>query len=93
MATERQSKGGATGNVPGVSYRRTESVIGETGLGQEPRTEVSHEIGVEVDGVFVPFATMSDERYAVLTRHGADANERAEAANGNAASGQAGQTP
>lgn len=45
-----------------VEYRKAETTYHETGLGQADRVEVEHQIGTTIDGVFVPFASMSDNR-------------------------------
>jgi len=46
----------------GVEIRQREVTYHETGVGVQPRTEVVHELGAEVDGVWVPFASVSADR-------------------------------
>lgn len=51
-----------------VTYRTVEREVGETGAGVDNRTEVEHQIGVTIDGVFVPFQTIAGGRVEVLQR-------------------------
>jgi hypothetical protein len=45
-----------------VSVRKVERVYHETGVGQSDRTEVHYELGDEIDGTWVPFASVSEGR-------------------------------
>jgi hypothetical protein len=56
-----------------VEVRKVEVTHHETGVGVEDRTEVRHELGAEIDGTWVPFVTVDDNRVA-------DFKARAEAA-------------
>jgi len=47
-----------------VSVRKIERTIGETGVAQSDRVEVTYELGDDIDGVFVPFASVSEARVA-----------------------------
>jgi hypothetical protein len=42
--------------------RKVEKSYHETGVGQSDRVETHYEIGAEIDGTFVPFATVTQER-------------------------------
>lgn len=43
-----------------VSVKKTTTTYHETGVGQSPREEVSYQLGADIDGVFVPFTTLSE---------------------------------
>lgn len=75
-----------------VTYRKVERQIGET-TQTDPttRTEVEHQIGTEIDGVFVPFATIAGGRVEVLQRAETDRLAAEEKANGKAKSGGGGK--
>lgn len=49
-----------------ASVRKVEREFGETGVGQENRTEVEYQVGFEVDGAFVPVTTVSGSRVEQL---------------------------
>lgn len=58
-----------------VSLKKVETVYHETGIGQADRTESEYQLGAEIDGVFVPFATMSENRAQVFVEAGKAAAE------------------
>jgi hypothetical protein len=62
-----------------VTVRKVEKVYHETGVGQSDRTETHYELGAEVDGVFVPFASVSEARVADFAQRA----EREKAAEGD----------
>jgi hypothetical protein len=43
-----------------VEVRRVETEYHETGVGQQPRTDVTYELGAEVDGAWVAFARVTE---------------------------------
>lgn len=45
-----------------VSVRKVEKLVHETGVGVEPRTDVVYELGDEIDGVWVAFASVTEHR-------------------------------
>lgn len=42
--------------------RRVETEVGETGVGVSNRTDVSYELGAEIDGLWTPFASLAEGR-------------------------------
>lgn len=59
-----------TKNVGAVSVEKTTTVYHETGVGNSDRTEVTYELGATIDGVFVPFTTLSENHVAGLVASG-----------------------
>jgi hypothetical protein len=51
-----------------LKYRTVETTRHETGVGQSDRTETEHQLGAEIEGVFVPFLTLSAESVEVRQR-------------------------
>lgn len=65
-------------DVGNVSVQKIETLVHETGVGVSDRTDVSYAIGAEVDGLFVPFVTLTENHVANLAAAAA-ANQPAEA--------------
>jgi len=59
-----------------VEIRKREVDVHETGTEGGKRTDVSYELGAEIDGVFVPFATVSENRVADFKGRAELDNER-----------------
>jgi hypothetical protein len=49
-----------------VEVRKVETTYHETGLGQEPRTDVTYELGSVIAGKWVPFGSVSESRLASM---------------------------
>lgn len=45
-----------------VEVRKVERLIHETGVGVDSRVEVHYELGADVEGTWVPFASVSEHR-------------------------------
>jgi hypothetical protein len=65
-------------SIGGVEVREVHNEVGETGVGVENRTDVVYELGVEIDGAWVPFGAQSASRVDSYQRAAAS---QAEAAN------------
>jgi hypothetical protein len=48
--------------IGGVEVRTVEVEYGETGVGVSNRTDTEYQLGAEVDGKWVPFATLGQGR-------------------------------
>jgi len=76
-----------------VEIRKVENDVHETGVEGGKRTDVSYELGAEIDGVFVPFATVSEHRVsdfraraeAEAERRKAEEHEQSSSSSANAA--------
>ncbi len=73
MATKEEKKFG------GVEVRETTTEVGETGVAVENRQDVSYELGAEVDGTWLAFASIPAGRAEVLLKANAERQEAADA--------------
>jgi hypothetical protein len=64
-----------------VQVKKVSRVVHETGLEGGDREDVFYELGAEIDGVWVPFSTVSEHRIADFR-----ARSEADAANGKSSS-------
>lgn len=58
-----------------TSVRKTTTTYHETGIGQSPREEVTYQLGATIDGVFVPFTTLTENHVQNLVAAGKAADE------------------
>ncbi len=65
--------------IGSVEVRSVDTEYGETGVGQSNRTETEYQLGVDIDGAFVPFVTVQKGR-AEMFQARAEAEAEAEAA-------------
>lgn len=64
----------SNGDSPAV-VRRVETEVHETGVGVTNRTDVTYELGAEIDGVWCSFATIGQNRVDLLKTAAASAEE------------------
>jgi len=70
--------------VGSVEVRQVETEYGETGVGVPNRVEVEYQLGADVNGAWVPFASVSESR-AEMFQARAEAEAEKEAADKKAA--------
>ncbi len=63
-----------------VEVREISTEYGETGVNVENRTDVSYELGAEVDGTWLAFASVAEGRAEVLLKASAERQAAADAA-------------
>ncbi len=64
--------------IGAVEVRAVDTEYGETGVGVSNRTETEYQLGVDIDGAFVPFVTVQKGR-AEMFQARAEAEAEAEA--------------
>jgi hypothetical protein len=74
-----------------AEVRRVEADFHETGQTPGTRTDVSYELGAEIDGVWVGFGSVAEGRYEVFKR-ASESRAEAEADDGGAESGPSSPT-
>lgn len=64
--------------MAGVEVRKVEREVGETGLGVGNRTDVTYELGAEIEGTWVPFGTVTEGRVSDFAARAEAEKQRAE---------------